>query len=54
MSRYQIVYIKGGFPLTGWSDSPDNAHRIADRLRSAGYSVDVWEHTKEGSRKSDL
>lgn len=23
-------------------------------FRAAGYSVDVWEHTEEGARKTDI
>ena len=54
MIRYQIVYSKRGLPLTVWNDNADIAHKFADGLRKAGYSVDVWIHTKEGARKTDL
>ena len=50
--RYQIVYMKRGFPLTTWADDADRAQRLAAQLRRAGYSVDVWQHTDEGARKT--
>lgn len=40
--RYQIVYMKRGFPLTTWANSADRAHQLAEQLRRVGYSVDVW------------
>ncbi|MHA3677890.1 hypothetical protein [Faecalibacterium sp. PGM34] len=52
--RYQIVYCKHGFPLTTWANTADRARQLADQLRRAGYSVDVWQHTANGSRKTDL
>ena len=52
--RYQIVYCKHGFPLTTWANTADRARQLADQLRRAGYSVDVWYHTADGSRKTDL
>ena len=52
--RFQIVYMKRGFPLTTWANNADRAHQLAEQLRRAGYSVDVWRHTEEGSRKTDL
>ena len=52
--RYQIVYMKRGFPLTTWANSADRAHQLAEQLRRVGYSVDVWQHTEKGSRKTDL
>ena len=52
--RYQIVYMKRGFPLTTWADDADRAQRLAAQLRRAGYSVDVWQHTDEGARKTSL
>lgn len=52
--RFQIVYMKQGFPLTTWANNADRAHQLAEQLRRAGYSVDVWQHTEEGSRKTDL
>jgi len=38
--RYQIVYMKRGFPLTTWANSADRAHQLAEQLRRVGYSVD--------------
>lgn len=52
--RYQIVYMKRGFPLTTWADDADRAQRLVAQLRRAGYSVDVWQHTDEGARKTSL
>ena len=52
--RYQIIYMKRGFPLTTWADDADRAQRLAAQLRRAGYSVDVWQHTDEGARKTSL
>lgn len=54
MIRYQIIYIKRGIPIAIWKDNADTAHKFADGLRKAGYSVDVWEHTKDGARKTNL
>lgn len=54
MTRYQIVYLKHGYPLTCWADNEGDARKMADRLRKAGYSVDVWEHTKTSAHKTDL
>lgn len=54
MSRYQIVYSKRGIPLTIWEGNADTAHKFADGLRKAGYSVDVWEHTKDEVKKTNL
>lgn len=51
---YQIVYMKRGFPLTTWASSAERAHQLAEQLRRVGYSVDVWQHTERGSRKTDL
>lgn len=49
MTRYQIVYNKSGYPLTTWSNNPDQAHELAEKFRKVGYSVDVWEHTRPAS-----
>lgn len=54
MTRYQIVYSKRGFPLVSWADDADTARKKAEDLRNAGYSVDVWAHTKDGARKTDF
>ena len=50
--HYQIVYMKRGFPLTTWASSAERAHQLAEQLRRVGYSVDVWQHTEKGSRKT--
>lgn len=50
--RYQIVYCKRGWPLTTWADNADRARKLAEQLRSTGYSVDVWQHTKDGAQKN--
>ena len=55
MTRYQIVYTKEGHaPLTTWKDSAEDAHDLADRLRVSGYEVDVWAHTAESAKKTEL
>lgn len=36
--RFQIVYMKRGFPLTTWANNADRAHQLAEQLRRAGYS----------------
>ena len=54
MTRYQIVYNKSGYPLTTWSNNPDQAHELAEKFRNVGYSVDVWEHTDKGTHKTSL
>lgn len=54
MARYQIVYSKRGFPLTIWCSDERQAHDIANRLRTCGYTVSVWIHIETGSRKTDL
>lgn len=54
MTRYQIVYNKSGYPLTIWSNNPDQAHELAEKFRKVGYSVDVWEHTDKGAHKTSL
>lgn len=54
MKRYQIVYSKGGFPLHIWRSAEEEARGVATGFRAAGYSVDVWEHTEEGARKTDI
>lgn len=52
--RYQIVYCKRVWPLTTWADNADRARKLAEQLRNAGYSVDVWQHTKDGAQKTDI
>lgn len=52
--RCQIVYCKRGWPLTTWVDNADRARKLAEQLRNAGYSVDVWQHTKDGAQKTDI
>ncbi|HCO62548.1 MAG TPA: hypothetical protein DIT49_03815 [Clostridiales bacterium] len=55
MARYQIVYIKEGcVPLTTWKDSAEAAHELADSLRESGYAVDVWVHTAQSAKKTEL
>lgn len=53
--RYQIVYCKRSlWPLSAWTDNVDGARKLAEQLRNAGYSVDVWQHTKDGAQKTDI
>lgn len=52
--RYQIVYCKRGWSLTTWADNVDRARKLAEQLRSTGYSVDVWQHTKDGAQKTNI
>ena len=52
--RYQILYNKAGFPLCVWQSSEEEARSFANRFRAAGYSVDVWEHTETGARKTNI
>lgn len=40
--------------LTTWADNADRARKLAEQLRSTGYSVDVWQHTKDGAQKTDI
>lgn len=47
--RYQIVYTKGYAALSSWSVDLAAAVALADRLLAAGYLVNVWQHTPEGS-----
>ena len=54
MKRYQILYNKAGFPLCVWKSSEEEARSFANRFRAAGYSVDVWEHTATGARKTNI
>lgn len=54
MSRYQIVYSKRGLSLTTWKNDMESARTLANEMRKAGYSVDVWEHTKDGARRTNL
>ncbi len=54
MKRYQILYNKAGFPLCVWKPSEEEARGVATGFRAAGYSVDVWEHTEKGARKTDI
>ena len=54
MTRYQITYSKRGVPFAYWMDDAAAAHKFADCLRKAGYSVDVWMHTQSGAQKTDL
>ena len=40
-----------------WVDeggNADRARKLAEQLRSTGYSVDVWQHTKDGAQKTDI
>ena len=53
MKRYQILYNKAGFPLCVWKSS-EEARSFANKFRAAGYSVDVWEHTETGARKTNI
>ena len=48
MTRYQIVYNKSGYPLTTWSNNPDQAHELAEKFRKVGYSVDVLGAHRQG------
>ena len=48
--RYQIVYSKAGTAQTTWKHSMESAIKLADDLRTAGYTVTVAEHSKAGSR----
>ena len=52
--RDQIVDCKQGWPLTTRADNADRARKLAEQLRNAGYSVDVWQHTKDGAQKTDI
>lgn len=54
MKRYQILYNKAGFPLCVWKSSEEEARSFANRFWAAGYSVDVWEHTETGARKTNI
>ena len=54
MARYQIVYTKRGFPLTQWTNEKEDASKKANRLRQAGYTVHVWEHTESGAKKTTI
>ena len=54
MYRYQIVYNKRGTPLTVWMDDPNKTKKFADGLRTAGYTVDIWSHSRDGAKKIDL
>lgn len=49
MVRYQVVYTKGHAALSFWAADLAAAVVLADRLRAAGYLVNVWQHTSEGS-----
>ena len=49
MVRYQVVYTKGHAVLSFWSADLAVAVALADRLLAAGYLVNVWQHTPEGS-----
>lgn len=49
MVRYQVVYTKGYAVLSSWPVDLAAAVALADRLRAAGYLVNVWQHTSEGS-----
>ena len=48
--RYQIVYSKAGTAQTTWKRNMKSAIKLADDLRTAGYTVTVAEHSKDGSR----
>jgi hypothetical protein len=54
MERYQICYTKGTVPMESWNSDKENAKKLADSLRKAGYTVQVWAHTKDGAHKTDL
>lgn len=54
MTRYQIVYGKTDNVLVTWSDTPDNAHALAEKLRATGYGVDVWAQDRDRIQKTDL
>ena len=43
-----------GVPLRVWKSSEEEARSFANRFRAAGYSVDVWEHTATGARKTNI
>lgn len=51
--KYQIVYSKHT-PLRAWAANEEQARKLAGQLRQAGYSVDVWERTSTGIRKTDI
>lgn len=52
--KFQIVYMKNGYPLTAWVGTEENARRMAAGFRKAGYDVSVWIHTEAGARKTDI
>lgn len=50
MERYQVVYTKSQ-PTSVWCDTAEQAEAKAAMLRSAGYTVTIWLHTKKGARR---
>lgn len=52
--RYQVAYTKGNAPLSIWRYSIEATKDLANLLRKAGYFVTVWEHTKDGSRMTEI
>lgn len=51
--KYQIVYMKST-PMTTWAADLERAQQLAEQLRRVGYSVDVWERTSSGIRKTNI
>lgn len=52
--RYQIVCQKNcDFPTVIWKNNKNNAITIAKQYTKVGYRVNIWEHTKKGSKKME-
>lgn len=53
MDRYRVIYSKGHSDtvLSTWCKGEAEAKAKADALKRTGYTVDIWEYTKDGARK---
>lgn len=50
MARYEVVYSKRGYPASVWCNTVTQATDKTKGLESIGYTVTIWEHTKQGAK----
>ena len=51
------LYTQPDWVTVSWHEKredAENAQKLANNLRKAGYSVDVWAHAHDGAHKTDL
>lgn len=52
--KYKILYSKtysSALPMVRYEETKDAAIEIAERLKTFGYTVNVWEQTETGAKQ---